>query len=731
MNSTHAFYQRIILIVVFLSLGLTPLTRAEDKGMNYPISAWPIVFHEEDKDKGQTDVIWPFYRHEWRGQWERYALRPLIFSTESDPSRDFRKTSVLWPLNNYLREGATLDMNIMPYFHGRDANRTYTTLFPVYWQREGKDYNYLHVWPLFGVYNRDTYSNYSSLYPFFQYGLDPAGDEVDVDLFWPVMNYHSRPGYISHRILPVYMYEKGNETSSGYVFPYYFSDTPTFHARGIFPLWYSSRGPEQKTDVVFPVFFNKESADGGYSVFFPVYGHWYDKQSSIRMVMPVYFDYQKPDFSMRVGFPIYWDYKEGDFSLTSLVPVYWDYRDGSYTVKSVLPLYYHTHDTDLRSDFEYYFPVYGTYSIGDTYTRHLLFMPLYSQYRDEALKVEGRDILWPLLNYESGPDRYAGRVFPLLWIKHSPETDLRIVLPFYYSYKDTEKSYLHIFPFYGKHIIGKTFEQTYHLGPVYVETRDSAQDLDRTDILFPLFSRLRQGENSRTWLFPLYFHKESAGSHTTFASPCLLPPYYYTYHNSTGAGYNLWPLYSYSDINGYTDYGTFWPFIRYGHNQDYTRTKTQILLFYRDMDQSKTKTGIFPLWWHADTSSSVSDSTLFLHTYERRSDIDSTGFALIWIGSEKCGVFTYSRDGDNALATRFLYRVVSYERTSRDESEFRFLWRFIRTSSTPAKDIFEFNPIYYHETDKGVASYWALFGGLIGCRTEASGELTMRYLWVF
>ena len=235
----------------------------------------------------------------------------------------------------------------------------------------------------------------------------------------------------------------------------------------------------------------------------------------------------------------------------------------------------------------------------------------------------------------------------------------------------------------------------------------------------------------RSWLFPLYYHREDATSHMTFASPCLLPPYYYTDHEPNARRVHLWPFYHFSMQGDYREYGTLWPLVRYGKNDAEEVTRSQILLFYHEKDHENAFSTVFPLWWHQSSPQNSSDSTLLIHSYERDTEADETRFALIWILDRDYGVFTCRRKGDPDLEARFLHQVVSFERSGPDAREFRFLWRLVRKSSSSDRDVLELNPFYYRETDRERTSYWAVLGGLIGCRTTSDGKRTMRYLWVF
>ena len=687
----------VALLICFSFLfGFPDMLQAENSQEPYPISAWPLVYHKVEQDRGETDILWPFYRSQWRGEWKRQAVRPLIFSTESDPSRDYKKTSVLWPLNVYEREGEKVSLTLTLYWYHNEPERFHRIFFPVYWNGRGEDYSYYHIWPVFGINRKASYTEHSTIYPFFRYGQDPINDTMSLDLFWPLLNYQSSPGYFSHRALPLYWYEKGIDTSGGFVFPYYWRNTATYRARGAIPLWYSSRGEDLATDVVFPLYYNREKNKDHLRLIFPLYGSWQNETSSLHTFFPLYWDYRREDFSLRTG-----------------LPVYLDFQDGPAFFTTIFPFYYRAGNTELPSEFTYYFPVYGTYRIGQTYNRHLLFMPVFSRYRNDATQRAGWDVMWPIFHHETGPGMRSFRVFPFLWYARSPQESMTIALPLYFSYAGEESSYFHIIPFYGLNKKGSSFEQRFILGPVYIDTQDPSRGLSRQDIVFPIFSRLQDNTLKRSWLFPCYYNREKPDSRITFASPCLLPPYYLTYHDDTQRASHLWPFYGHLQRGSYEEYSVLWPIMKFGSDS---------------LTGEKTST-VAPLWWHRKSPEKTTDTSLVLHSYTRDTNLDTTKFSLIWLGNEDTGVFTYKRESDKTLKARFLWQVVSYERTGQETKEFRFLWRLIRKSTTPQKEVLELNPLYYRETDKEKGTYRAILGGLIGSETGPDGQKRMRYFW--
>jgi hypothetical protein len=75
--------------------------------------------------------------------------------------------------------------------------------------------------------------------------------------------------------------------------------------------------------------------------------------------------------------------------------------------------------------------------------------------------------------------------------------------------------------------------------------------------------------------------------------------------------------------------------------------------------------------------------------------------------------------------------VISYEQKGKEESDFRFLWRLIRSTRTDTSYTFEFNPLYYYESGRDGGSYWAILGGLLGVETGKDKRKKVRLFWVF
>lgn len=717
-----------------------------------PIPAWPLVYHSGDKDRAETDVLWPVFRYVREKTFTRFAIRPFIFSTERDPAKDYRKTSVVWPFIIHRHEAATTTFHIFPVYWYRSASdSSYSVIFPVFWDGKGKTYSYFHLWPLFGVARNDSRVEYSTLYPFFRHASDPASGEVDVHAPWPLVRYHRKGAELSHRMFPLYWFDRSPGRSSGFVIPYYWSTTPSHTARGIIPLWYSSRGEGAETDLVFPLYFSYERPE-----------------RRLQFITPLYMSLRSENSSFRVLIPLHVAFAQQDVSLTVTLPVYFRYRSGPSTRTLLFPVYYRSENTEQRTAFTYYFPVYGSYQRGASMSRHFLFFPLYSQLRDDETGLRAWDVLWPLVHYESSPTTRAARLFPLYWHSQEPNRSVTVVFPLYWSIRSGERTYLHFVPFTAVHREGDWYKKRFFVGPLFISTRDDHARLSQQDALFYLYSRRAKGDETRSWLFPFYYHRSDRDSSFTLGSLALLPPYLVRSEEPGKRLFHLWPFYGSREEGSSRERSFLWPLIRFGSDREHDTSLAQVLLYYHERERDRSFSTLIPFWLHRSGPEGTSDASLFLHWYDRDEKKDATSLSLLWIlppdlgliryhrepGILRHGVFplysyscdekrdalswslfwflfSYESEGEFARHADFLWKVITYDRTDAETYDFRILWRFIRKSKTATSSTFEFNPFYYYEEEEGKGSYWAILGGLIGMETTQDQRKKLRLFWIF
>lgn len=715
-----------------------------------PITAWPLIYHQADRDHAETDILWPVLRYERDKTWTRYALRPFLFSTESDPEKDYRKTSVLWPLGIYNHRGPELSLHIFPvYWYGRSPLSRYTVVFPIYWDGEGKGYAYFHLWPLFGVdHLGEGFTQYSTIFPLFRYGRDPISGELDLHAPWPIFNIHLKGDSLTHRLLPVYSFERDMNHSEGFVLPYFWRNTPTLAVRGIFPLWYSFRGAGLKTDLVVPIYFNRETPRDRLRLITPLYVSRWTPGTSLSTLIPVYLSYQRQDFGFKIGLPVYFSYLSGPFSFSSL-----------------FPLYYHSEDTQLQTSLTYYFPLYGIYQRGEAFSRHFILFPVFSKLEDEGLGLRAWDVIWPLFHYEISPTIFSVRALPFYWHTRTPRYGLTVGFPLYWSFTSRERLYWHLLPFYGVHRSEEGYMKRFVLGPLFIDTRDPQTNYSRQDFIFPIFSRIREGENKQSWLIPIYYHSSDPDSSLTLS---VIPLPYVNLKAHDQEVFHLWPLYGRKVQRSYREHATVWPLFRYGRDPQNDVRMIHIPPFYHKKQRDDVFTTLYPLWWYHTTPSKTLHSTLFLHWYENDRASKVTRFSFLWYIPPEISLFKYQRhpdlvrhavfpfysyesnkstdtlqwsflwpafsyrsQGEFGRQTEFLWKVASYERKDPETRDFRIFWRLIRNSRTKESSTIEFNPLYYYEFERGKGSYWAILGGLIGMETTEDQRRKMRLLWIF
>jgi hypothetical protein len=771
----------VFLFIVFFLVATVFPTSSHAEELSRPITAWPLLYHKVEKDRAETDALFSLYHYRRKDTWSKYSFGYVLFSTEGDPAKEFRKTRVIWPLSTYERKGPSTWFHLFPlYWYKSAPGYHHNVLFPVYWDIEGRGYSAFHVWPFFGINRRgESFAEYSTLWPFFRYGRDTRTGEVDVNAPWPLINYHREGDHLTHRVLPLYWYDETGSSSSGFVTLYFWKTTPDFSSRGIFPLWYSARGTTEKTDLVFPLYFNRETPESrlrfitpfavsrktpesSASLIVPLYFNYESSETRARMITPLYFTRRSGESSFTMFLPVYFDYETRDSGLRLGLPVYGRYRSGPFTFSTFFPLYYHSEDTGLRSEFTYYFPLYGMYRRGNAVSRHFVLFPLYSQLRDEELQLRAWDVLWPLFHYETSPTTLSVHLLPLYWHSSTPERSFTVGFPLYWSFSSGEDSFRLIAPFYAVNRKGDWYRQRFFLGPLYMDTVDTRAGLSKQEALFWLFSRKAQGDEKRTWFIPLYYHHSDADSLLTL---WLLPPYVHV--KDPGKEWlHLWPLFGKVRSGTYTEYSTLWPLIRFGSDPVNDRSMAHVLLFYRARQGQTSDTVFVPLWYHHGGPTATIDTSLFLHWYERDESLDRTRLNFFWlIPGTDISLFRYHRQGDvlkhglfplytyffdeseDALKWTFLrplftyerrgeylFRgglLMSYERKDADTSEFRFLWRFIHRARTKTSSMFEFNPFYYYESEEGKGSYWAVLGGLFGLETTPEMKKRYRVFWIF
>lgn len=756
----------ITLLIVLYSFTGTAVTfgeTGEAPADNPPITAWPILYQRTTKETKITDILWPVFHHEKSDKKEVFSVRPFIYSFEKE-GVDNRKISVLGPLNTYSRTKESTWFHSFPfYWYGRSPSESHTVLFPIYWNLRTKTSDIDHLWPLFGRHKTESFTEFSTLYPFFRYKKETKKKGFAVDAFWPLFRYQKTEDQIANRFLPLYGFSKSEKASKGFVLPYFWQKTPDRNLRGILPFWLKSEAPDQNINIAFPLYF-----------------HWEDPSVDLRLITPFYADLKSNNARLKTLFPLYYTVERNEAELSLLLPFYFGFRHEQVRFKTAFPLYYSLKDDAKATSFTYFFPFYGTYRKKDHTARRFLFFPVYSNYRDTESGYSSHDVLWPLFHYGASEEEKSIWALPFYTHIDRPDYRLTSAFPFYFSFRNQTTAYQHLLPFYGNYSKG-SYSKQFFLGPVFINTKESATGFRAKDILFPLARFQSRGDDHLQWIFPLYLNSKTDNRSITTIFPfylknktevddlsiMLLPPSV-SYRSQDLSVLHCWPFFGKLKKGDYTEYASLWPLLRYGSAPDDTKRTVQVFNWVYSKSEKRSYNLLFPIWHHDATPESTKDISLFLHSYTRDEKTKETDFSLLWLvpgelslfhlqkspgkiqhslfpfyryqSDKNAGsvdfqllwpLFNSSKEGEFEKTVSMLSGLVSYNKSGPQQSEFRFMWRFVRYEKTERSKTFELNPFYYRHTDRETGSYWAVLGGLLGRQKRPDGSTDYKFFWVF
>jgi len=760
------FWRCILFLLLAMLLAIPgPVLAAEPVSEDFPaITLWPLVWHRESAEERTTDVLWPIYHQERQGRRQRVALRPFLYSLETDPDQQFRRLQILWPLSRFEEKG--------------EAERDY--IFPVYWHGQDERSQWLHLWPLFGHSRQaDGTRTISTLYPFFQYASNEGNDDYRLEAPWPLVNRFRREGAEGGRVLPLYWRHKTPEADGGMVFPYLWYDTAETHRRAVLPLWYRAWDDESRLSLLLPLYYSRQQGDDTEQIIAPLWFRSRTPDTETSLLLPFWFSRQREESRFLTLFPFYWQQQDTDSSFRLLAPLHGRHL-GAQTETSVwLPVYFRHLDREERSELVYYFPVYGRYTLRAHATRHLLLFPLYTQFVDVERDHRSWNLLWPLFHYERAPEFYQAWALPLYWHSRSPVAERTMALGIYWSNRRENAGSTWLVPLYAhlfsaeqeqKHIPllyssfrrADGYRKSLLLGPLFIATADPQHQLRQTDVLWPLISHREKEDTSHTRALPFYWHTSRPGRDFSLGSLALLPPYYYRDKTAERSLWHVWPFFGKTRQGSYEEVSSLWPLIRWGDDAAGEHRTRQFFLAYSVQHGESRSAGLFPLWHRRQEPDKVKTLSL-LHWHEKEEGRAVNRFAVLHLGDpdislfstqQECGksrqhlfpLYSYARDEDKQgrrlsivgplftcrwspehNRTRLLWKMLYFEHGP-DKEESGLLWRLVRSYRDPDREIFEFNPFYYQETKVGGEQYRSWLGGIYATR-QRGDEREHRLFW--
>lgn len=660
----------------------------------------------QDLTEKNLDLFWPIFNYQKAKSYNSLSLFPL-FTAKNDASRNYRHLNILLVLSDYERENDEYTVNV----------------FPVYWQARKENYSYLHIWPFFGVSRDQNTKEYSTIYPFFRYSYNSKNDAVNWYAPWPIVKFNRAPdllyfhffplAYISHRrlsktdlIFPFYFKNEKDDQTLKFVTPLYLSWKTKEHSlKTLFPLYFDYQEDAFGVRVGLPFLFSFHKGPFSFSSFIPVYFHSADQelQSSFSYYFPLYGVYRRGDSVSRhlLLFPLYskiedkkislkaWDFLWPFFHYESspqtlylrALPVYLRNRTAAYDFNTVIPFYWSFTGTGRK--YLHIFPFYTQITKEDGYVKKFIFGPLYISTSDQRAGLSRMDILFPFFSSSLRKNERRSWLFPVYYHRRNPSESFTIgslflLPPYYYRKVRPEEKNFHLWPFYGRYQ-KSSYKEYSTIWPLFKFGHDSPQDYTNLNLL--LFYRRREGSDSKTSFFPLWWHETSAFQITDKT----LFLYNYDRAGRTKSLQLLWFL------------------------------TPEVRIFNFESSPEKSGSSFFPLFF-----------------YSRQINLKSLQF--LWFFTPKVSIFNFEATPENLRHSFFplySYKHSNIKDKDSEVSEFRFLWRLIRDYKTKDSAIFEFNPFYYYERSAREGSYWAILGGLFGLETDVNHHKKIRLFWVF
>lgn len=361
-----------------------------------------------------TTVVGPYFTHHTRDG-HAQGLLPFYLSVAS-PARSMTVTPLFLTHDNYQND--THRVLSWLYYHERDPNGGFRTVFPLWWQWQHGAKNTAVGFPLFWHFADSDKDKATTL----------AGP-----LYW------SRTGSDHTRgLLPLAWYSRDGVKGS--------------HSNALMPLFYEEGSPHSRSFLTLPFgyrrqgnetwwyalnFFRKTSLLSSFTTFFPLwfYDHDHVTDTSTLLIPPLlHYSRSNPERSLSTWFLLFWHKHNITSSATFGLPLYYDFHA------------YH------QNRFTMFFPVYYRYR-NEAEDRSTVITPIFFSH---STPTDATTIALPLFWRFWSPDRATTIFFPIYFNVRRPTADTTYVFPNIYYRKglgpEAGTSHLFVFPFWESQV---------------------------------------------------------------------------------------------------------------------------------------------------------------------------------------------------------------------------------------------------------------------------------------
>ncbi|MCK4957698.1 MAG: hypothetical protein KAS49_08675, partial [Candidatus Cloacimonetes bacterium] len=366
----------------------------------------------------------------------------------------------LWPIVSYYESSDTTEVKVdlafslFRYNLDRKINRQYSHLIPIYWDNdaiEKRDFRLLSLY-----------------YPsFFRYIQDRENETTS----W-------RFGEIAPQISLI-KYTKSKDGS--------------YLENNLFFLLWIFRNPDFSTTTLLPLFSK---------------GTYHYNLKSYEIISPLYWHFKSDDYDNKILFPLMWKLKNQDYSLLTIPPLYWKIKKHNSQMNILLPFWY----------------LYSDTTPGAEYSSNTIF-PIYwhrknTQYQSLTIS--------PIFSHGFSPDKKREHLMitPLYWKIKKHNSQMNILLPFWYLYSDTtpgaEYSSNTIFPIYWHR--KNTQYQSLTISPIF--SYGFSPDKKREHLMItPLYWKMKKHNSQMNILLPFWYLYSDTTPGAKYSSNTIFPIY--------------------------------------------------------------------------------------------------------------------------------------------------------------------------------------------------------------
>lgn len=658
----------------------------------------PVWWHKVNYSGNDTikkDLVIPFYWSKKSKYEDRKLLFPLLYSVKDQQHTSF----TFFPLFSY---GKRLDSSgsyfaATPLFwHAKKSDGIRNVLFPIYWNF--KDY-YRNdtverqvVFPFVWTYRSKNAIN-TTIFPFYYNYQNKYRSSLTVLPFFSTYE-EFKTGYGYKYIFPFYWKTRNRYESKEAFFPVYFSKTnyrgrDTSFNKYIFPLFFTGRTRTKNYQVLFPIIYRFRSPQYHSFTFFPLfaYGRSADSTRSLLGITPFYWRVKTKTGLTKVLF-LYWNnehYKRNDTTYHhGIFPFYWTGKNKDKHNTFVFPFVFKVNNKERESLIV--FPLFSYGHQKDSSRKYIGITPLF--YRIQSKRYLTNMLLpiyWNVKRYDQNDTVRTEVLFPIVWLYHRSNKDVKVAFPFMFSYHDKYRESLTVFPLfsYGK----RNDSSRYHLvvTPFYWHTQTKTQV---KHVIFPLYwhkNIYRNGDTIRSRFFlPLFWYNKSKDELDFVALPGIIRTKD-KYNNS----FSILPMFSWGKNPDSTSHLVLFPFLHFKNKKNIKTTLFPIYWsrqYFSNDDTLKQKV-IFPLYWSFHRKNIKTDIFFPIVWRFKNANYSSfTFFPLFSAGHGNKGkkhlMITplFGKFDSDKSSSAFLFPIFNYRRSEEEKHYSAFLFLFTRTT---------------------------------------------------